>query len=513
MRATTIDRRQALGLIGAGALLAPPFAPALARAPLAHDGLTIATGSGMVRGKLAGGVRVFTGIPYGQAARFAAPRPAPRWAGVRDATAPAPVCPQKPGMTPFAGTMTEDCLALNIWAPATPGRHPVLVYIHGGGNEGGWSGEALTAGDRFAADGVVAVTVNYRVGALGFLETGEALGHAYAGSGNNGMRDLVLALRWIRANIAAFGGDPARVTIAGESAGGKNVGTLMGMPMADGLYARAAIFSGGGQTVHTLAEAQEFARLFVAKLGGADRLLSATTDQLLAAQAAARSAWPRNFPFRPVVDGQALPLVPLARLRAGKAPRVPLLIGSNADESRLFLNAEQAAGPIQPQALSNATVAEMVARDAAYAKAFPDRSTAERHWRLITAEEYGMPCLRLALVQAQSGAPVWRYRLAFPAPGGPFKGHSPHVLDLPFTFDHLTSPGMAQFFGLSAAEQPLADGMHGAMVRFVQGQAPAGPGLPAWHGYDARAHATMVLDQVPALVSDPDGVERKIWGE
>jgi carboxylesterase type B len=107
------------------------------------------------------------------------------------------------------------------------GRHPVLVYIHGGGNETGWSGEALTAGDRFAADGVVTVTVNYRVGALGFLETGALLGAAHAGSGNNGMRDLVLALRWVRANIAAFGGDPARVTIAGESAGGKNVGTLL----------------------------------------------------------------------------------------------------------------------------------------------------------------------------------------------------------------------------------------------------------------------------------------------
>jgi para-nitrobenzyl esterase len=240
-----LDRRHALGLIAAAPLLARAAPAALSPAPL-----TVATSGGLVRGQMAGGVRVFTGIPYGRAARFAPPRPAARWAGVRDATGPAPVCPQRPGMMPFAGTMTEDCLALNIWAPAKSGRHPVLVYIHGGGNETGWSGEALTAGDRFAADGVVTVTVNYRVGALGFLETGALLGAAHAGSGNNGMRDLVLALRWVRANIAAFGGDPARVTIAGRSAGGKNVGTLLGMPMADGLYARAAIFSGGGQTVH-----------------------------------------------------------------------------------------------------------------------------------------------------------------------------------------------------------------------------------------------------------------------
>ncbi|NMN05215.1 MULTISPECIES: carboxylesterase family protein [unclassified Novosphingobium] len=510
MVGATLARREALGLIAAAPLLA--HAPGVFAMAMG-DGLTIATTGGAVRGKLADGVRVFTGIPYGRAARFAPARPAPRWPGLWDATAPAPVCPQRAGMMPFAGTMSEDCLALNIWAPTAPGRHPVLVYIHGGGNETGWSGEALTAGDRFAADGVVAVTVNYRVGALGFLETGGLLGAAYAGSANNGMRDLVLALRWVRANIAAFGGDPARITIAGESAGGKNVGTLLGMPMADTLYSRAAIFSGGGQTVHTRAEAEAFARVLAEKLGGADKLLTAPTAQLLAAQEAAKAAWPRNFPFRPMVDGQVLPMVPLARLRAGQAPRVPLLIGSNADESRLFIAPQDAAGPIKPQALSNATIEQMTTLDAAYAQAFPELSVPERHWRLLTAEEYGMPCLRLAAAQASHGTPVWRYRLTYPAPGGPFKGHSPHVLDVPFTFDHVNSKGMAQFLGLSATDQPLVNAMHGAMLRFVQGQAPAGPGLPAWHTYDAKAHATMVLDHAPAIASDPDGVERQIWGE
>jgi para-nitrobenzyl esterase len=134
----------------------------------------------------------------------------------------------------MAGEMSEDCLQLNVWAPSTPGPHPVLVYIHGGGNEGGWSGDAGTAGDRFARDGVVCVTVNYRVGALGFLETGACWARLSRGSGNNGLRDQLLALRWVRANIAAFGGDPRRVTIAGESAGGKNVGTLMGVPRRTG---------------------------------------------------------------------------------------------------------------------------------------------------------------------------------------------------------------------------------------------------------------------------------------
>jgi para-nitrobenzyl esterase len=370
-----LDRRHALALLGVAPAAALASFGAARAGPVRADpqALTITTTLGQILGQAQDNIRVFTGIPFGRAARFAAPLPAPRWQGVLAATSPAHVAPQIAGQ-PMAGEMSEDCLQLNVWAPSTPGPHPVLVYIHGGGNEGGWSGDAGTAGDRFARDGVVCVTVNYRLGALGFLETGALLGKAYRGSGNNGVRDQLLALRWVQANIAAFGGDPRRVTIAGESAGGKNVGSLMGVPAADGLYAQAAMFSGGAQTVHTMAEAEAFARVYAEKLGGADRLLTASVADSLAAQQAARQAWPRNFPFRPVVDGAFMPMVPLERISSGGAPHVPLLIGSNADEGRMFLPADRADQPLASRAISNVSMEQIADLDRRYAQAFPDLS-------------------------------------------------------------------------------------------------------------------------------------------
>ncbi|MBW8841658.1 MAG: carboxylesterase/lipase family protein [Sphingomonadales bacterium] len=505
---TFIDRRAFLALAATS-----PIAARAAAAGVGADPLVVPTGSGLVRGRSKDDVRVFTAIPYGAAARFAAPTAAPAWRGIRDATGPAAVAPQPPGFVPFAGTKSEGCLQLNIWAPALPGRYPVLFWIHGGGNETGWSGDASIAGDRFAAHGVVCVTANYRIGALGFAEMGELLGPSYAGSANNGVRDLVLALGWVRANIAAFGGDPGRVTIAGESAGGKNVATLMGVPAADRLYANAAIFSGGGQTVHTPQQAREFARLFAAKLGGVEKLRTAPVQAILAAQAAAKTAWPRNFPFRPMTGTTLLPKTPLERIAAAGCRPVPMLIGTNADESRVFLPAASAGGAFPEQNVSNESMERMAVLDAAYARAFPDLSVAERHWRLLTAEEYGMPCLRIADRHADRGAAVYRYRLTYPAPGGPFAGHSPHVLDVPFTFDHVTQPPFAGFFGLSAADQPLADAMHRAVIGFVHSRVPAAPGLPTWQRYDRTHRQTMVFSRSPALVSDPDRTERLIWEE
>jgi para-nitrobenzyl esterase len=339
------------------------------------------------------------------------------------------------------------------------------------------------------------------------------LGRGYAGSGNNGLRDLVLGLRWVKDNIAAFGGDPRAVTLAGESSGARNVCALMGTPAADGLYARAMVFSGGAHTVHTPEEAAMFASAVVTRLGGAERLLVAPFPALVEAQVLARRGWPRNLPFRPTVDGAFLPQVPLARIAQGKAPRVPLLAGSNANESRLFLNEAQAGRPLWSQSVSNEPMARMAALNRAYARAFPEWTDAQRHWRLLTAEEYGMPTLQLAEAQAAHGAPVWRYRLAWPAPGGPYKGHSPHVLDLPLTFDHVTLPSMAQMFGLSAADQPIAEAWHMAIVSFVKGGAPASAGMPAWPRFNSQARATMVFDRVSVVENDPDAVERLIWQE
>ena len=161
--------------------------------------------------------------------------------------------------------------------------------------------------------------------------------------------------------------------------------------------------------------------------------------------------------------------------------------------------------------MSNASMDRMAALDMAYARAFPSLSAAERHWRLLTAEEYGMPCLRIAEGHADRGAAVYRYLFSYPAPGGPFAGHSPHALDVAFTFDHVTQPGAKAFFGLSSADQPLADAMHGAMTAFVKTQRPVGPGLPQWQRFDRAHRQTMLLSRSPTLASDPDRVERLLW--
>ncbi len=271
------------------------------------------------------------------------------------------------------------------------------------------------------------------------------------------------------------------------------------------------VFSGGAQTVHIPATAAIFANAVVARLGGVERLLVAPFPALVEAQVAARKGWPQGLPFRPTVDGAFLPQAPLARVIEGRAPRVPLLTGSNANESRLFLNEVQASRPIWSQSVSTEPMPRMTALNRAYARAFPELTDAQRHWRLLTAEEYGMPTLRLAEAHAARGAPVWRYRLALPAPGGPYKGHSPHVLDLPLTFDHVTLPSMAQMFGLSAADQPIAEAWHEAMVAFVKGGAPGSPGMPAWPRFDATTRATMVFDRVSTVENDPDGAERLLW--
>jgi para-nitrobenzyl esterase len=189
-----------------------------------------------------------------------------------------------------------------------------------------------------------------------------------------------------------------------------------------------------------------------------------------------------------------------------------MLIGSNAEEGRLFLPADRAAAPLAAKSIANAPMDEIAALDRRYAAAFPDLSPADRHWRLLTAEEYGMPCLRIAEAHAQRGAPVFRYRLTYPAPGGPFKGHTPHVLDVPFTFDHVArQTGISRAFGLTDADEPMAARLHGAVVSFMRDGRPQAPGLPSWSRFRVPGRATMVLDHVCALVDDPDRVERQLW--
>jgi para-nitrobenzyl esterase len=307
---------------------------------------TVRTTSGAVRGSSRDGVHAFLGIPYAAPPfgprRFAAPQPPEPWDGVRAATAYGPTVPKPPYAPPYDVLLPEpvvpgeDCLNLNVWTP-DPGASglPVFVWIHGGAFVNGSGGVAVYDGATFARDGVVCVTINYRLGVDGFLQ------FADDGPANRGLLDQVAALRWVQENIAAFGGDPARVTVGGESAGGMSIGALLAMPSAQGLFTQAVLQSGAGHHALSATTATRIGGYVAERLGlPAEReaLAGVPLDELVAAQqAVARDAATVPDParwgevttnlmaFEPVVDGEVLPDLPIRRIAAGSARGSPSL--------------------------------------------------------------------------------------------------------------------------------------------------------------------------------------------
>jgi para-nitrobenzyl esterase len=303
---------------------------------------------GPLHGRQENSVIVWRGIPYAQAPvgelRFRAPQPPLPWPEVREATTFGPVAPQlsvglesrfdvrpDPALLPV---QSEDCLFLNVWVPATAtstSQLPVMVWIHGGSFVTGSGSTPLYDGTRFAAHGeVVVVTLNYRLGPLGFLHLAELV----PGCDNNlGLLDQLMALRWVQANIQAFGGDPGCVTVFGESAGAMSIAALLGMPTAQGLF-QAAILQSGATRLQLVARAKQVAEALANSLTAGDpaQLLTLPLDQLLQGAQQLLRTTPGGLPFQPVLDGQSLTMHPLAALAAGTWRGLPLLLGTNRDE-------------------------------------------------------------------------------------------------------------------------------------------------------------------------------------
>lgn len=477
------------------------------------EAVIVQTPSGPIRGAAVNGIHVFTGVPFGMStadtARFTAPRPAPPWTRTFDATPAAGVCPQDTySLFPeLPGIPTEDCLQLNIWAPARPGPWPVMVWMHGGGNVQGSAGEPIYDGAVFARDDIVTVNFNYRLGAFGFLELGGILGPKYRGSANNAMRDQLLALKWVQGNIAAFGGDPARVTLAGQSAGGFNVCALLATPAHNGLFKRA-IASSGGQLVHDFTTADAFARMLVDHLGGGSRLLRASFEEILVAQAKAIEQWPNFLPFRGVLD----PLTqksPIAAIGAGAARDVDVLIGWCRDETVLMISPEDAVNPAyRPKPISVDPV-QMPRLIEAYAKSFPALSRAELTWKATTAEGFGITSMRIADAQAAAGGCVRRYRLDYAVRDGQFGDLCAHGIEVPMVFEQMNSR-LAQLFGLSAADAPMENMMHALWSSFVK-TGTINTDIPPWPLYDLNSRSTMILDRTSYVADNIDTIEREIW--
>ena len=475
------------------------------------------TRSGQLRGREKNGVLLFAGIPYAappiDGRRFRAAAPHEGWGGVRDARKFGPTAPQVPtgGMAdPVPPRWDEDCLTLNVQTPALDdaGR-PVLVWIHGGGYRTGQGAVPWYNGQRFAANGdIVAVTINYRLGALGFTDLSR-FGAEFATSGVNGILDQIAALEWVRDNIARFGGDPARVTIAGESAGGFSVATLLGSPRAEGLFAGAIPQSGAAHHVLPKAAGDIVANRFLEALGVDDAvgLEAAPVKAVLEAQGAVSRSLERGpglatelgvavGPFYPTVGSTVLPEAPLDAIRRGLNAGMPVLTGSNRDETTLWGYGEVDEGRLERVAAGLGATGVLDV----YRRTRPDASPQELVMAITTDHMFRIPAIRLAEARASN---TWLYQFDWRSRVSHLG--ATHALEIPFAFDNLHQPGVDAFVGPGPRPQHVADAMHAAWTRFIR------EGEPGFPPYSAEGRETMVFDDVSRLVADPDAHERRAW--
>lgn len=486
------------------------------------------TRQGKVRGRVADGVNTFKGIPYAAppfgANRLRPPQPVTPWSGVRDALTYGPKSPQPlypPQVAMLLSELTisgEDCLTLNIWSPdlGSAGQ-PVMVWIPGGMFEyHGTGASPWYDGSRFARDSIVCVTINYRVGAEGFLYLGD-------GIANLGLLDQVAALEWVQENIAAFGGDPGNVTIFGESAGALSVSTLLSMPCAEGLFRRAIAQSGAAHNVTSAATALRVGQLLAEKLGidaTRQEIAAVPVDRLLAAQAELREdlaahpdpeRWGREvvlsmLPWQPVIDGEVIPAPPLDRIATGAGAGIDLMVGTNTDENRMFLVPGGAIDQVTAEALAGAVAAyglPVEATLAAYRAARPDASAGDLLAAIQTDWFWRIPAIRLADAHAKSASATYMYEFAWRSPQFDGLLGACHALEIPFVFDTLGN-STEQLLGTDPPQQ-LADTMHAAWVAF------AANGDCGWPKYDLSRRATMRFDTTSEVADDPRSPERALW--
>jgi para-nitrobenzyl esterase len=499
--------------------------------------LVVSTAYGKVCGLRKDGVAQWRGIPYAEPPlgelRFLPPRPPVPWTGERDATRFGAVAEQsrdaRSAMLSGIGgkmAMSEDCLVLNVFSPAADGaRRPVVVWIHGGAFIMGSGSQPLYNGSSFAVNhDIVVVTINYRLGLLGLLYLGDLAGDAYR-HGNVSLLDQLAALRWVRENIEAFGGDPGRVTVMGESAGAISIGALLGAPAARGLFDRAILQSGAPELVPPLrAEATEHARAALAALGvGPAELPGVPIARLMELQEQILAARGLGA-FTPIIDGELLPRPPTEAVRDGRGVQVPILIGTNRDEWTLF---DVLLGPgltttAKEQLLKRAGdgvlrvhAAHRDARAAGLPHARPRaRSPEDGAWIDVLGDVvFRVPVIRLAEAQARH-APVWMYRFDWASPAFEGRFGATHALELPFVWNQLDLPISQLLFGGDAsAAKALGAQIHDAWAAFIRDGAPSAAGLPAWPRYDEPRRATMVLDLEPRVDDDPDRATRELWAE
>ncbi|NML05758.1 carboxylesterase family protein [Sphingomonas sp. G-3-2-10] len=475
------------------------------------DALTVATNAGKVRGTISGGVRRWLGIPYARQARFAAPVPPEPWSGVRDAVSHGAQCPQMFGSNPKrarveAPEFGEDCLDLNVYVPeggADVGAKPVYVWIHGGAFVAG-SGNPYD-GSQMAHDGdVIVVTINYRIGVLGFVNFGEALGLPDIPS-NLGLRDQIAALEWVRDNIAAFGGDPKRVTIGGQSAGSMSVSLLLLCERAWPLFHGAILQSGALSLIHSRDKSQRIARRYAELLdlnqGGLERLRTMSLRDLFVAQGQVDAENPNGIAAAPWFDGDLLPDT-LAAAQAQATPLIPLLAGSTSEEIRLF---ELMPGDILPtkwddleRILTTQLGSEHAARILA---AYPRTKIGRR--ALASDLAFAMPTRNFAESHSRH-SPTWFYRFDY---SHPIAGAT-HGLDLTLTWP---MRGLRAAFARGGAMRGKRAALGRRMVEHYADFVRDGSPGPVWPAYRAGERSVMIFNLEDRIEADPDADRFAAW--
>jgi para-nitrobenzyl esterase len=519
MKEDKINRRKFLGT-GAASLL---IISKPAWAAETKTGPVIETTAGKVRGVVIDKVNAFKGIRYGAstagANRFMpAVKPAP-WTGIKDVDQWGEEAPQGPhteiaevATTIPKLTVGEDCLALNVWTNSTSGKRPVMVWLHGGGFASGNGCYTMYDGANLARKhDVVAVTINHRLNAFGYMYLAEIGGAKYAQSSNLGQTDIIAALQWVKENISKFGGDPGNVTIFGQSGGAGKVSTLMAMPAAKGLFHRAIIQSGANLRGTPKDTATKAAEAFIAKVGAktVDQLQTMPMAQLIAV-ASAPGGGPGGF--APVLDGKTLVDGPFDPTAPSLSAEIPVLIGSTEYEVTFFPFTSYA--PLDEAGLRNA-VKQAVRTDdanadkviAAYKKGRPGLQNLDYNL-ILASDNFRAGVITEAERKAAQKAPVYMYYFTWQSPVSGGKLKSFHTLDIPFAMGNVDeAKGMT---GNGEDRYALQDRMSTAWATFARTGNPNHKGLPNWPAFEMTKRATMILNKECKVVNDPNGEERQL---
>lgn len=497
---------------------------------MSEAGPLVSTSRGDLRGSAADGVHRFLGIPFAAPPvgrlRFAPPAPVEGWAGERDARSygPGPIQPVD-GLSETLGlladfTQSEDCLTLNLFVPE-PKSDPraVMIWLHGGAFQSGTASGPVYDGAALAKTGdVIVLTLNYRVGALGFLATGAP------GGANLGLQDQVAAMRWVREEIAAFGGDPERVTVFGESAGAGSLVALLAMPSAQGLFGRAIIQSAAPEGILSLAEASERTEIFASAAG----LEAATLDGLRGLEA-------RKIPeiqracvepvrrrigmfFAPVIDGEILPRDPMTAIAAGAGAGVELVIGTTAQEMQLyhlspgFADVPDALLPRYVMGRIGGSSEDAVERATELLRSYADPGLEglDKFFAIETDASLFFPATRLAEAHAMYQSQTFMYRFDFRSPLEGGRLGACHALDVAFTLGN--TERVPHFAGADDATSRLSASMMSAWSGFARTGDPSPPGLD-WPRYTSAERTTMIFDDPCHLSDAPNESRRQAWAK